>query len=432
MDLSAARRRGLRASTGGGDASRGAAMAGGKKARAKLKSGRLENRMRAGNGSDPTSQGDVGSSRPPRSQSPTSLKRVISYEDALFFKTAFARALRNENGYIQGRLKEEFPLMVYSIMEGTPNPGDARKNKNIRGPETEFFLDEKTSPFSSEHRTLFSALKEETQILLLSLGSRIGWVRGGAFRKMPVDLMSCLWNESPEPETVRALERHLDASFPSHSPSTPTLPSRAAAADDDDASGPPSLAPSDGDDDDETRDSRLPPSDAPFYKKNGETVTDDDDDDDDDDDSSAPPSLATSSGSDDEEEDRARFEEPEESEETENATRRTNPRTNSERAAPEVAEEPSSSSASSSQPPSLASSPDSSRAASPRARARAPANGCPGTRETREPALTSRPPRRSTAWSIRARRRELKKKSAAAKPKKSRALFARRRETLVS
>ena len=39
MDLSAARRRGLRASTGGGDASRGAAMAGGKKARAKLKSG---------------------------------------------------------------------------------------------------------------------------------------------------------------------------------------------------------------------------------------------------------------------------------------------------------------------------------------------------------------------------------------------------------
>ena len=230
MDLSAARRRGLRASTGGGDASRGAAMAGGKKARAKLKSGRLENRMRAGNGSDPTSQEGVGSSRPPRSQSPTSLKRVISYEDALFFKTAFARALRNENGYIQGRLKEEFPLMVYSIMEGTPNPGDARKNKNIPGPETEFFLDEKTSPFSSEHRTLFSALKEETQILLLSLGSRIGWVRGGAFRKMPVDLMSCLWNESPEPETVRALERHLDASFPSHSPSTPTLPSRAAAA----------------------------------------------------------------------------------------------------------------------------------------------------------------------------------------------------------
>ena len=267
MDLSAARRRGLRASTGGGDASRGAAMAGGKKARAKLKSGRLENRMRAGNGSDPTSQGGVGSSRPPRSQSPTSLKGVLSSEDALFFKTAFGRALRNENGYIQGRLKEEFPLMVYSIMEVSPSPDDLRKNKNIRGPDHEFFLDEKNSPFSLEHRTLFSALKEETQILLVALGSRIAWLRGGAFRKMPVELLSCLWNESPEPETVQALEKHLDASYPGHSPSTPTLPSRAAAAADDDASGPPSLAPSDGDDDDETRDSRLPPSDAPFYKK---------------------------------------------------------------------------------------------------------------------------------------------------------------------
>ena len=125
MDLSAARRRGLRASTGGGGASRGAAMAGGKKARAKLKSGRLENRMRAGNGSDPTSQGGVGSSRPPRSQSPTSLKGVLSSEDALFFKTAFGRALRNENGYIQGRLKEEFPLMIYScLLYTSPSPRD--------------------------------------------------------------------------------------------------------------------------------------------------------------------------------------------------------------------------------------------------------------------------------------------------------------------
>ena len=120
MDLSAARRRGLRASTGGGDASRGAAMAGGKKARAKLKSGRLENRDARGERLRSHVSGRRRSSRPPRSQSPTSLKRVISYEDALFFKTAFARALRNENGYIQGRLKEEFPLMVYSIMEGTP------------------------------------------------------------------------------------------------------------------------------------------------------------------------------------------------------------------------------------------------------------------------------------------------------------------------
>ena len=130
MDLSAARRRGLRASTGGGDASRGAAMAGGKKARAKLKSGRLENRMRAGNGSDPTSQGGVGSSRPPRSQSPDSFEGVISIsrEDVVFVKSAFETALSNENSYIQGRLKEEFPLMVHPIMEATPTPGDLGKN----------------------------------------------------------------------------------------------------------------------------------------------------------------------------------------------------------------------------------------------------------------------------------------------------------------
>jgi hypothetical protein len=390
-------------------------MAGGKKARAKLKSGRLENRMRAGNGSDPTSQGGVGSSRPPRSQSPDSFEGVISREDVVFVKSAFETALSNENSYIQGRLKEEFPLMVYSLMEATPTT-DERRNiqKLLNNPDGHG----KNSPFSLEHRTLFRVLKVETQAGLLTIGSRIARLHGGAFQKMPVDLLGCLWNDSPavswglfnglekhetflrgpadadekqkykarllanlateakaKPETLQALERRLDESYPGHSPSTPTPPSRAAAADDDDASGPPSLAPSEGDDDDETRDSRLPPSDAPF--RNGETVTDDDDDDDnDDDDSSAPPSLATSSGSDDEEEDRAwldraRFEEP--PEEAENATRRTNPR---------ASERPASSSASSSQPPSLASSPDSSRAASLRSARGAPASGSgnPGTR----------------------------------------------------
>lgn len=327
MDLSAARRRGLRASTGGGDASRGAAMAGGKKARAKLKSGRLENRMRAGNGSDPTSQGGVGSSRPPRSQSPDSFEGVISMsrearEEVALVQSAFETALSNENSYIQGRLKEEFPLMVYPIMEATPTPGDLRDKNDIKS-----ILDiVKDCPFSLQHRTLFSALKVETQGMLLAMGSHIAWLHGGAFQKLPADLLGCLWNESPDvsvslfaflethetflrgpadadkkqkykaellatfgseakPETLQALERRLDAWYPGHSPSTPTPPSRAAAADDvgrasSDASGPPSLAPSEGDDDDETRDSRLPPSDAPF--RNGETVTNDDDDDDDD------------------------------------------------------------------------------------------------------------------------------------------------------
>ena len=191
MDLSAARRRGLRASTGGGDASRGAAMAGGKKARAKLKSGRLENRMRAGNGSDPTSHGGVGSSRPPRSQSPTSLDGVISIQDVVFATSAFETALSLENSYIQGRLKEEFPLMVYPIMEATPTPGDVRA-------ENVLDIVKDGSPFSVEHRTLFSALKVETQGLLLAIGSRIAWLHGRAFQKLPADLLGRLWNESPE------------------------------------------------------------------------------------------------------------------------------------------------------------------------------------------------------------------------------------------
>ena len=332
-------------------------------------------------------------------------------EEVALVQSAFETALSNENSYIQGRLKEEFPLMVYPIMEATPTPGDLRDKNDIKS-----ILDiVKDCPFSLQHRTLFSALKVETQGMLLAMGSHIAWLHGGAFQKLPADLLGCLWNESPDvsvslfaflethetflrgpadadkkqkykaellatfgseakPETLQALERRLDAWYPGHSPSTPTPPSRAAAADDvgrasSDASGPPSLAPSEGDDDDETRDSRLPPSDAPF--RNGETVTNDDDDDDDD--SSAPPSLATSSGSDDEEEDRARFEEP--PEEAENATRRTNPRAPVERAEGPAAEGPASSSASSSQPPSLASSPDSSRAASPRAARGAPASG---------------------------------------------------------
>ena len=142
-----------------------------------------------------------------------------------------------------------------------------------------------------------------------------------------------------------------------------------------------------------------------------------------DDDSSAPPSLATSSGSDDEEEDRARFEEPEESEETENATRRTNPRTNSERAAPKSRRNLP-------LPPRLPRSRPRWRRRRTRPgrrrrgrRAALPRTG-PGTRETREPALTSRPPRRSTAWSIRARRHELKKSPPPRSRKKSRLLRA--------
>ena len=242
-------------------------MAGGKKARAKLKSGRLENRMRAGNGSDPRLR-DVGSSRPPRSSVPHLLEES-TYEDALFFKTAFARALRNENGYIQGRLKEEFPLMVYSIMEGTPNPGDARKNKNIRGPATEFFLDEKTSPLfvrtpNPVQRSEGGDANPASELrVAYRLGARDPTEDAGGSHGVACGTTARGSGDGPRPSkdtstrrfrVIRRLRRRCRRARRRRT--TTTRRDR--------------LAPSDGDDDDETRDSRLPPSDALRWLKKTE------------------------------------------------------------------------------------------------------------------------------------------------------------------
>lgn len=114
--LSAARTRGLRASTGGGDASRGVAMAGRKKVKAKRPPERPTNGSRAGNGSDPTSPGGDGSSRPPI---PGGIAQRL--DEAL--SEELIDIVSTDGGYTWDGLKELVPTLLDRLVnvDGVPD-----------------------------------------------------------------------------------------------------------------------------------------------------------------------------------------------------------------------------------------------------------------------------------------------------------------------
>ena len=377
--VSAARTTGLRASTGSGDASRRVAMAGGKKARAKLKSERLKNRSRAGNGSDPSPPEGVGSSDTPRSavdrlldgfsSAGTSIEAMM--RDLMMAPTgtgngdALADASDRAKGIDRGHLLD-------CLREGSSLPGVSRL---LRGD-----LPDDIEGLERELNDMFRSLPPETQNTLIEMqmnangpDGRELYLRDAAMRclefetpavrsavqlhmlknvnpgnrrpeQLRAELFELLAEVKAKPETVRTFEALVAAMDASEnrerdSAATDVLENPNAVAEDDDgSSGPPSLAPSDDDDDDPRRS-------IPDDEKN---------------DSSAPPSLASSSGSDDDEDDRARTK-------TSDETKHKTPLLPDDVPEKGKGRVDATASDSSSQPPSLASSPESSPAASPRA-----------------------------------------------------------------
>ena len=248
--VSAARTRGLRASTGSGDASWGVAMAGGKKARAKLKSERLKNRSRAGNGSDPSPPEGVGSSDTPRSAvdeflggfSSTGASIETMMRDLMMAPTgtgngdALADASDRAKGIDTGQLLD-------CLREGSSLPGVSR--------------------LLSIHVEGLRCLELETPAVRSAVQSHMikNFNNPGNQRpeQLRAELFKLLAEVKAKPETVRVFEElvaGMDSSENQErdSAAMDVLENTDAAAEDDDgSSGPPSLAPSDDDDDDPRR-----------------------------------------------------------------------------------------------------------------------------------------------------------------------------------
>jgi hypothetical protein len=361
-------------------------MAGGKKARAKLKSERLKNRSRAGNGSDPSPPEGVGSSDAARSAveeflggfASTGASVETMMRDLMMAPTGtgngvtLADASDRAKGIDRGHLLD-------CLREGSSLPGVSRFLSGDVPDDIE--------GLEGELNDMFRSLPLETQNTLLEmqmnatgngLNGREMFLLDAAFRcleletpavrsavqehmqknvnpgnQMPeqrrADLFKLLAEVKAKPETVRTFEVLVAAMGSSENQERDSAAMdvlenpNVAAEDDDDSSGPPSLAPSDDDDDDPRR-----------------SILEDEKND-----SSAPPSLASSSGSDDDEEDRARTKQKV-SDENKNKTPLL-PEDVPEKGKGRVQIDATQTSDSSSQPPSLASSPESSPAASPRA-----------------------------------------------------------------
>jgi hypothetical protein len=358
-------------------------MAGGKKARAKLKSERLKNRSRAGNGSDPSPPEGVGSSAAARSAVDEFLGGFSStgasidmMRDLMMAPTgtgngdALADASDRAKGIDTGQLLD-------CLREGSSLPGVSRLLSGDVPDDIE--------GLEGELNDMFGSLPPEMQNALIQMqmnangpDGRELYLRDAAFRclefetpavrsavqshmiknfnspgnqrpeQLRADLFKLLAEVKAKPETVRVFEALVTAMDSSENQELDSAAMdvlenpNVAAEDDDDSSGPPSLAPSDDDDDDPRRSIRKED------EKN---------------DSSAPPSLASSSGSDDDEDDRARTKV---SDENKNKTPLL-PEHVPEKGKGRVPLDATPASDSSSQPPSLASSPESSPAASPRA-----------------------------------------------------------------
>jgi hypothetical protein len=289
--VSAARTRGLRASTGSGDASWGVAMAGGKKARAKLKSERAKNRSRAGNGSDPSPPEGVGSSDAARSaaveeflggfastgasvetmmrdlmMAPTGTGNGVTLADASDRATVIDRGsvldrLRSLPGVsrflsgdvpddiegLEGELHDMFrslpPEMQNMLTEMQMNA----TGNGLNGREM-FLLDAAFRCLELETPAVRSAVQEHMQ-KNVNPGNQMPEQRRAALFKLLAEVKA-------KPETVRTFEVLVAAM---NAPENPN----AVAEDDDDSSGPPSLAPSDDDDDDPRRSvHRNSPADA--------------------------------------------------------------------------------------------------------------------------------------------------------------------------
>ena len=226
-------------------------MAGGKKARAKLKSERLKNRSRAGNGSDPSPPEGVGSSDTPRSA-----------------VDEFLGGFASTGASIETMMRD---LMMAPT--GTGN-GDALADASDRakGIDTGQLLDclrEASLPGVSRLLSIHVAsmsrrcLELETPAVRSAVQSHMikNFNNPGNQRpeQLRAELFKLLAEVKAKPETVRVFEELVAAMDSSEnqerdSAAMDVLENTDAAAEDDDgSSGPPSLAPSDDDDDDPRR-----------------------------------------------------------------------------------------------------------------------------------------------------------------------------------
>ena len=225
-------------------------MAGGKKARAKLKSERLKNRSRAGNGSDPSPPEGVGSSDTPRSAvdeflggfSSTGASIETMMRDLMMAPTgtgngdALADASDRAKGIDTGQLLD-------CLREGSSLPGVSR--------------------LLSIHVEGLRCLELETPAVRSAVQSHMikNFNNPGNQRpeQLRAELFKLLAEVKAKPETVRVFEELVAAMDSSEnqerdSAAMDVLENTDAAAEDDDgSSGPPSLAPSDDDDDDPRR-----------------------------------------------------------------------------------------------------------------------------------------------------------------------------------
>jgi hypothetical protein len=294
--VSAARTRGLRASTGSGDASWGVAMAGGKKARAKLKSERAKNRSRAGNGSDPSPPEGVGSSDAARSaaveeflggfastgasvetmmrdlmMAPTGTGNGVTLADASDRATVIDRGsapgpsrrsslpgvsrflsgdVPDDIEGLEGELHDMFrslpPEMQNMLTEMQMNA----TGNGLNGREM-FLLDAAFRCLELETPAVRSAVQEHMQ-KNVNPGNQMPEQRRAALFKLLAEVKA-------KPETVRTFEVLVAAMGSSENQERDSAAMdvlenpNAVAEDDDGSSGPPSLAPSDDDDDDPER-----------------------------------------------------------------------------------------------------------------------------------------------------------------------------------
>ena len=271
-------------------------MAGGKKARAKLKSERLKNRSRAGNGSDPSPPEGVGSSDTARSAvdeflggfASTGASIETMMRDLMMAPTgtgngdALADASDRAKGIDRGQLLD-------CLREGSSLPGVSRFLSgdfpdDIEGLEGELNDMFRSLPLETQN-TLLEMQMNATgtglngrELFLLDAGFRCLELETPAVRsavrehmqknvnpgnQMPeqrrAELFKLLVEVKAKPETVRVFEVLVAALGSSENQERDSAAMdvletpNAVVLDDDDSSGPPSLAPSDDDDDDPRR-----------------------------------------------------------------------------------------------------------------------------------------------------------------------------------